>query len=127
MDTSQTVVAIVDDDEAVRIATSSLVRAMGWSVQTFESADAFLQSEHLSNASCLISDVLMPGMSGVLLHATLRGLGYALPTIFITGFPTPDLQAEVLANGALVLLGKPVSLEDISHWVGVALGDSKST
>ncbi|MFD1557339.1 response regulator transcription factor [Paraburkholderia silviterrae] len=121
MDTSQTV-AIVDDDEAVRLATASLVRSLGWSVRAFASAEEFLQSGHVGDTSCLISDVRMPGMSGVAMHTHLLRLGTAPPTIFITAFPTGSLLAEVQANGALALLEKPVDATAMVHWLNVALG-----
>ncbi|MGF6261593.1 MULTISPECIES: response regulator transcription factor [Paraburkholderia] len=120
MDTSE-VVTIVDDDEAVRIATANLVRSLGWNVRTFASAEEFLESGHVEDTSCLISDVRMPGMSGVALHARLRSQGNAPPTIFITAFPTPDLHAEVIENGALVLLEKPVAADDVVRWLRLAL------
>lgn len=63
----------------------------------------------------------MPGMSGVALHAYLVGRGYAPPTIFMTAFPTPALHAEVIANGALVLLAKPIAAHDVAHWLELAL------
>ncbi|REG50702.1 response regulator receiver domain-containing protein [Paraburkholderia sp. BL6669N2] len=121
MNTSQ-IVTIVDDDEAVRLATSSLVRSLGWSVRTFASAEEFLQSGHVADTSCLISDVRMPGMSGVGMHTYLLGLGTAPPIIFITAFPTASLQSEIQANGALVLLEKPVDAAAMAHWLNVALG-----
>ncbi|WP_429439457.1 response regulator transcription factor [Paraburkholderia youngii] len=120
MDTSE-VVTIVDDDEAVRIATANLVRSLGWNVRTFASAEELLESGYVEDTSCLISDVRMPGMSGVALHARLRSQGNAPPTIFITAFPTPDLHAEVIKNGALVLLEKPVAADDVVRWLSLAL------
>jgi FixJ family two-component response regulator len=94
---------------------------LGWNVRTFASAEEFLESGHVDDTSCLISDVRMPGMSGVALHARLRSQGNAPPTIFITAFPTPDLHAEVIENGALVLLEKPVAADDVVRWLSLAL------
>jgi FixJ family two-component response regulator len=121
LDTSQ-IVTVVDDDEAVRLATASLVRSLGWSVRAFASAEEFLQSGHVDDTSCLISDVRMPGMSGVAMHTHLLGLGNAPPTIFITAFPTASLQAQIQQNGALALLEKPVDAAAMVHWLNVALG-----
>jgi FixJ family two-component response regulator len=115
------IVTIVDDEEAVRVATADLVRSLGWQVRTFASAEAFLESGHLKDTSCLILDVRMPGMSGVALHARLRSQGHVPPTIFITAFPTADLHAEVIANGALALLEKPAVADDVAHWLEIAL------
>ena len=121
LDTSQ-IIAIIDDDEAVRLATESLVRSLGWSVRTFASAEEFLQSGHVGDTSCLISDVRMPGMSGVAMHTHLLQVGTSPPIIFITAFPTASLLAEIQANGALVLLEKPVDAAAMTHWLNVALG-----
>ncbi|WP_428979400.1 response regulator transcription factor [Cupriavidus oxalaticus] len=111
----------MDDDEAVRLATASLVRSLGRPTRMFASAEEFLASGHVAETSCLISDVMMPGMSGVAMHERVIALGYAPPTIFITAFPGPDLKAQALANGALAVLEKPVDAGAIAHWLSVAL------
>ncbi|HTI18218.1 MAG TPA: response regulator [Trinickia sp.] len=116
------IVSIVDDDEAVRLALSSLIRSMGWGVRLYESAEVFLASGQVADAACLICDVRMPGMSGVEMHERLISQGIALPTIFISGYPTPALEAKVRSNGALVMLEKPYSPDAMSHWLSVALG-----
>jgi FixJ family two-component response regulator len=111
----------VDDDEAVRLATASLVRSLGRPARLFASAEEFLESGHIAHTSCLISDVMMPGMSGLAMHDRILALGYAPPTIFITAFPEADLKAHALANGALAVLDKPVKADAIAYWLGVAL------
>ena len=116
------IIAIVDDDEAVRIATSNLVRSFGWQTHVFASAEAFLQSGHIAETACLISDVRMPGMSGVEMHDRLLELCCAPPTIFVTAFPTAALRAKFLANGALTFLHKPVDATAVAHWLNLALG-----
>ena len=116
------IVSIVDDDEGVRVTTASLVRSFGWKTRVFASAEEFLLSAHIGNTSCLISDVRMPGMSGIDMYAHLLELGYNLPTIFITAFPTADLQQRILADGALACLAKPVDPAAISHWLNLVFG-----
>ncbi|WP_392388457.1 response regulator transcription factor [Cupriavidus campinensis] len=113
--------SIVDDEEAVRLATESLVRSFGRQTRLFASAEEFLQSGLLAVTACLISDVMMPGMSGVAMHERILSLGYAPPTIFITAFPTADLKARAAENGALAVLDKPVDPDAIAHWLSVAL------
>lgn len=119
---SAQIVSIVDDDEAVRLATASLVRSLGRRTRLFASAEDFLRSGHIAETACLISDVRMPGMSGVAMQDRILALGYAVPMIFITAFPATDLKAKALANGALAVLDKPVDPDAISHWLSVALG-----
>jgi len=118
---SDQIVSIVDDEEAVRLATESLVRSFGRQTRLFASAEEFLQSDLLAVTACLISDVMMPGMSGVAMHERILSLGHAPPTIFITAFPTADLKARAAENGALAVLDKPVDPDAIAHWLSVAL------
>jgi FixJ family two-component response regulator len=84
---------------------------------SFESAEAFLSSGAVGQTRCLISDVTMPGMSGIEMHSRLISWGCAPPTIFITGFPNAQDEAVVLANGALAYLEKPVDSRVILDWV----------
>lgn len=116
------IICIVDDDEAVCIATSALVRSLGWPASVFSSAEEFLQFAHIAETACLICDVRMPHMSGVEMHDRLLQLGYAPPTIFVTAYPTPALRARVMANGALALLEKPVDVVAIEHYLTLVMG-----
>ena len=117
------VVSIVDDDKAVRVALSSLIRSLGWHARMYESAEEFLSSGQVAHTSCLISDIRMPGMSGIEMHERLRAHGHAPPTIFISAYPTPVLQAKAASNGALALLQKPYQATALTHWLSVALGN----
>ena len=80
-------ISIVDNVEAVRNATKALLRSRGYLVVTFASAEEFLKSERLNDTTCLISDVHMPGLSGLELQERLAAGGYQIPIIFITAFP----------------------------------------
>jgi len=101
------VISIIDDDEAVRVATESLVRSLGFGASTFASAEEFLQSERLQDTSCLITDVQMPGMTGIELQSYLLERGHDLPIIFITAFPEERIRQRVHAAGAVGFLSKP--------------------
>ncbi|CAE6714835.1 Transcriptional regulatory protein TdiR [Paraburkholderia nemoris] len=117
------VVCIVDDDEAVRCATASVVRALGWPTRVFASAEEFLQAaDVVGQLACLICDVHMTGMSGVEMHERLLERGYAPPTIFVTAFPTPALEAKIRANGAFAFLEKPVDATAIAHCLARVCG-----
>jgi CheY-like chemotaxis protein len=115
-------VSIVEDDESVRKATENLIRSLGWSVLSFESAAAYLSSGAVSRTGCLISDVTMSEMTGIEMHAHLISQGCAPPTLFITGFPNARDEALVLANGALAYLEKPVESQVILNWVQKLIG-----
>jgi FixJ family two-component response regulator len=101
------VISIIDDDESVRIATTRLVKSLGFVGHAFASAQEFLDSPRLGDTSCVIVDVQMPGMSGVELQNLLIARGIRTPMIFITAFPDEATRARVLERGALCFLSKP--------------------
>jgi FixJ family two-component response regulator len=120
--TPAALVCVVEDDEFVREAIANLIRSIGWDVLSFDSAEAFLDSGAARRTRCLISDVTMPGMSGIDMHAHLLATGYAPPTIFITGYPSAPDEALTLANGALAYLPKPVDSNVILAIVQKVIG-----
>jgi FixJ family two-component response regulator len=111
----QVLIAIVDDEEPVRRATKSLVRSLGYHTSTFASADDFLKSEQVHDTSCLITDVQMPGLSGLDLQDHLIARGHRIPIIFMTGYPNDSVRARAMKAGAVCFLNKPFS-ED--HFIG---------
>jgi FixJ family two-component response regulator len=115
------VVSIVDDDETFRRATARLISSLGYAVAAFGSAEEFLKSDRLADTACLISDVHMPGMSGIELQNRLIANGQRLPMIFITAFPETKFRAEALAAGALGFLSKPFSEDKLIMYLGQAL------
>ncbi|MBU7438033.1 response regulator [Paraburkholderia fungorum] len=119
---SSQIISIVDDDTGARLATASLVRSLGWQAQVFASAEEFLESALVDETSCLISDIRMPGLSGIDMHDRLLALGYAIPIIFTTAFPTARLEAEIQARGAPPLLEKPVDAATVERLLNLALG-----
>ena len=90
----------------VREAMKSLVRSLGYNVSTFGSADEFLNSEQISKTSCLITDLHMPGLSGLDLQDRLIAQGYRIPMIFLTGYPDENVRTRALKAGALAFLSK---------------------
>ena len=114
---SQILIAIVDDEEPVRNATKSLVRSLGYHASTFASADDFLKSEQIHDTSCLITDVQMPGLSGIDLQEHLLARGHRIPIIFMTGYPNDSVRARAMKAGAVCFLDKPFS-ED--HFIGLS-------
>ena len=116
------VISIVDDDPSVRIATSRLVRSLGYSVTTFASAGDFLSFSKAHEASCLIADVQMPGISGIELQNRLIARGCSTPIIFITAFPEASIRQKALKAGAVALLGKPFDESALIESIDIALG-----
>ena len=100
-------IAIVDDDEALREAMECFVQSLGYNVSTFGSAEEFLKSEQVSKTSCLITDLHMPGLSGLDLQDRLIATGHRFPIIFITGYPDEDVRMRAIKAGAVGFLTKP--------------------
>jgi FixJ family two-component response regulator len=104
---THSVISVIDDDASVRAATNNLLGSHGYPVQTFASAEEFLQSARLNDSSCVIADVQMPAMSGLDLLMHMRTLGNNAPFIFITAFPDESVRARALKAGAICFLAKP--------------------
>jgi FixJ family two-component response regulator len=100
-------IVIVDDDESVREATKFFVMSLGHPVVTFASAEEFLGSGQVLATSCLISDLKMPGMSGVELQKRLIADGHRIPIIFVTAYFDEEVRSRALRAGALDFLSKP--------------------
>ena len=115
------VIAIVDDDESFRHATISFIRSLGYSAAAFPSADAFLNSNAVENTDCLITDVQMPGMSGIELQSHLIAQGHRVPVIFVTAFPEMEARTHELHAGAIGFLGKPFSDQNLISCLNKAL------
>jgi FixJ family two-component response regulator len=103
------IIAVVDDDESVRMAVRSLLRSLGFRVETFGSAEDFLGSARLENIAFLIVDVRLPAMSGLTLQCQLTAAGDAPPMVFISAYDDPGARRQALAAGALAFLRKPFS------------------
>jgi FixJ family two-component response regulator len=109
MMTEPSLVSIVDDDESVRESLPDLLRQFGFAVEAFSSAEAFLASGLVSETSCLVLDIAMPGMSGPDLQQELTRRRQAIPTVFITGHGDGTVRPRLLAHGAVECLSKPFS------------------
>lgn len=115
-------IAVVDDDASVRLATDRFLRSRGYAVETFASAADFLRSGRLSETSCVITDVRMPVMGGIELQATVRAQGRKLPFIFITAFPEASVCTQALNGGATCFLAKPFDAPILVKYLETALG-----
>lgn len=100
-------IAIIDDDGLVRSATSSLVRALGFTTRLFDSAIAYLKAD-TSDIGCIISDVQMPEMSGLQLQQRLGQRGNAPPLLLLTAFLDEPLRVQAMHAGAVAFLEKPI-------------------
>jgi FixJ family two-component response regulator len=116
-----TVVAIVDDDESVREALQALIKTDGIPTLAFASAEAFLDSGELKHVGCLISDIRMPGMSGLELQSRLNSERCKIPIIFITAHGDEKVRMQALRSGAVEFLVKPFDDEALLESVRAAL------
>ena len=115
-------VAVVDDDIAVRESLDSLIRSVGFDVRLFASAEEFLNSASLRKAGCLVLDVRLPGMSGIELHRELMAQRREAPVIFITAHGTDaDTRSEAASDWTVAYLTKPFSEDEFLEAVNAAL------
>ena len=106
---NRSLVAIVDDSVSVRESLPDLLQHVGFAVEAFPSAEAFLASGIVNEASCLILDVGLPGMSGPELQQELIRRGTAIPIVFITAQDDKSLRPRLVTAGAVACLFKPFS------------------
>ena len=117
-------IAVVDDDDALRNSLDNLLRSVGFRVQGFASAEAFLQAQPAPETACLLLDVRLPGMNGLELQRQLGVMHWRIPIIFVTAYADDDVRAHALAAGAIAVLSKPCREDDLLHAIDVALKQS---
>jgi len=122
--TSEPVVYIVDDDDAVRDSLGALLAAVGLRTQRYDSAQALLDALPPAPRGCVVTDVHMAGLSGLQLLRRLQARRIGLPVIVITGRAGAALAAEARAAGAVALLEKPFGPDELIAAVRAALGRS---
>ena len=115
---------IVDDDDSLRNSLDNLLRSVGFRVQGFASAEAFLHAHQAPETACLILDVRMAGMNGLELQRQLGAAHWRIPIIFVTAYADDDTRAHALAAGAVAFLSKPCREEDLLHAIEAALTHS---
>ena len=121
MSDAEAIVFVIDDDESIREALKSLIRSVGLSVETFASAQDFLQRERSDVAACLILDVRMPGLSGLDLQRDLTDANIHIPIIFITGHGDIPMSVRAMKAGAVEFLTKPFRDQDLLDAIQQAL------
>jgi FixJ family two-component response regulator len=114
-------VAVIDDEESYRAAVQRLLKSAGFSVDAFDSAEAFLNSGQQYQTGCLIADIRMPGLSGLDLQAKLNSEHCPIPTIFITAHGDEKMRLQAMRGGAVKFLTKPFDGETLLEAVRVAL------
>lgn len=117
-------IAVVDDDEGVRLATLSLLRSYGFDALVFGSGAEFLAETTSQPPDCMICDIQMPDMTGPELVLRLTQEGRRYPVIFVTAFATQELRRLAIASGGVRVLEKPSSADDLIAEVEKAIAGS---
>jgi FixJ family two-component response regulator len=117
-------IAVVDDDMSIRNAMQDLLNAAGYSASTFGNPTSFLDSPSRANVACLVTDMRMPGMTGLELHEHLAASGTLVPTVIITAHPAELLQERARHAGITCILIKPFTPDELLECVRKALSRS---
>lgn len=122
MSQSDISVFIVDDDELVQALLEELLKSVGLKTESFSSARAFLETfKQHNNPCCLVSDIRMPGLSGLDLQDELIKRGLSIPIIFITGYGTVPMSVKAMKLGAVDFIQKPFENQDMLDTINLAL------
>jgi FixJ family two-component response regulator len=115
-------IAVVEDDDSFRLALADSLRSLGYDAKEFASAEEFIADDGDATCNCVITDVQMPGMSGLELSRLLASREVPLPVIMITAVAEPGLEAKVAASGSVCLLKKPFQSDALIDCLQRALG-----
>jgi FixJ family two-component response regulator len=120
-ESDERIVAVIEDDDSYRSAVQRLLKAAGFRVRSFASAEDFLNSGQQQTTGCLIADIRMPGMSGLDLQSKLNSDHCPIPTIFITAHGDEKMRLQAMRSGAVKFLAKPFDGDTLLEGVRVAL------
>ena len=123
-ETQEPIVFVVDDDADYREALHDVIQTLGLKVMDFDSGQAFLEAYEPGSPSCLVSDVLMPEMSGLELLEELKRRSIDLPVIMITAHGDIKMSVNAMKVGAVDFVEKPRMTEDLLKLVHKAVGQS---
>ena len=119
-------ICVVDDDVAIREAVESLLRAEGFEVELFASAQRFMTRATMAPLSCVILDVELPGLSGLDLQRELSAAGISVPIIFLTGHGSIPMSVRAMKAGAVEFLTKPFDADDLLNAIQQAVSGTHS-
>lgn len=115
------IIGVVDDDQPLRDALASILRASGFGVVTYGSAEELLRSFGLQAIACLVLDVRLPGMSGVELQRHMTEMGKPVPIVFVTAHGDDNLRDRLMQAGAKGFLPKPVRCDTLLAQIDAAI------
>lgn len=115
-------IAIVDDDLAIRNALKEYLATFGYKSRLFVSAEEFLAFQGSASFDCILSDIKMPGMSGLEMQEVLLGYPSPSPIIFMTSYDYDDAMRDLaIGRGAVAFLGKPVATRKLAEHIATVL------
>ena len=114
-------ISIIDDDDSLRTALVGLVRSLGYRASGFANAEDFLATNQAADSAAIVTDIQMPGLSGIELKERLTAEGFAVPVIMITARTEAGLKERAFASGALCVLKKPFAAEALIQCLERAL------
>lgn len=120
----ENLISVIDDDESLRSALVGLLRSHGYEAAGFPTAEAFLDAGDAPD--CIVTDIQMPGISGIELKEELSRRGDRTPVIMITARPDPNLEVRARASGAVCFLRKPFDAGDLVNCIESALGAGRA-
>lgn len=114
-------ISIIEDDVSLQMALVRLVRSLGYEALGFASAEGFIESGTMQGCSCVVTDIQMPGMSGIDLKRLMNARECRVPVIMITAHAEPELERNAVASGALCFLRKPIDSDALVNCFARAL------
>ena len=123
MSTKQTIIAIVEDDPAVREALNTLLSSFGYIAELYASAEEFLNAAATSAAKCLVVDIQLGDITGVEMGRQLFASGFTFPIVFMTGSPDVTFWRHAMELGCVAYLQKPFDADRLSEAIVAAIGE----
>ena len=114
-------ISIIDNDTLARYGVVALVESLGYKAASFSSAEHFLASDAIAETTCLITDLQMPGLSGLELQEALRSQGHRTPVILITAYPNERRRNRAIDGGAVGFLSKPFDEASLIECLAAAI------
>jgi FixJ family two-component response regulator len=114
-------IAVIDDDDSFRIALVDSLCSLGYGADGYSSAEDYIRAIGAKSFNCVVTDIQMPGMSGLDLMKGLTARGSTTPVVLITARSDPNLEATAAAAGAVCLLRKPFEINDLIKCIEVAV------